>query len=479
MSILGHLEPTNVFHFFEEICNIPHGSRNMEKISNYLVDFAKERNLEYYQDEIKNVIIIKEATAGYEHKEPIMLQGHMDMVAVKKPESNIDMTTEGLRLKVDGDIIYAEDTSLGGDDGIAVAYELALLDADNLSHPRIECIFTVDEEVGLNGAAAIDLSVCKAKRMLNLDSEEEGIFLTGCAGGMRVDCALPLKREMIDGALCEVHIGGLAGGHSGAEIHKGRANSNTLMGRFLVHAGKKVDMNIVTMEGGLADNAIPRETKMEVVVSDVEALTAQADAFDKILKAEYATKDSGVFVKVTVKEVGSFEAVTKEDSEKTGKLIFLLPGGVQAMSGDVEGLVETSLNMGQLSMKKEQINLGFSVRSSIESAKYMLVEKLYALTESFGGSCKSAGDYPGWAYRVDSPLRDSMVTIYTEMFGKAPKIEAIHAGLECGFFLGKIPELDCVSIGPEMKDIHTTEETMSISSVKRTWEFILKVLAEA
>lgn len=479
MSILGHLEPTNVFRFFEEICSIPHGSRNMEKISNYLVNFAKERNLEYYQDEIKNVIIIKEATAGYEHKEPIMLQGHMDMVAVKKPESNIDMTTEGLRLKVDGDIIYAEDTSLGGDDGIAVAYELALLDADNLSHPRIECIFTVDEEVGLNGAAAIDLSVCKAKRMLNLDSEEEGIFLTGCAGGMRVDCALPLKREMIDGALCEVHIGGLAGGHSGAEIHKGRANSNTLMGRFLVHAGKKVDMNIVTMEGGLADNAIPRETKMEVVVSDVEALTAQADAFDKILKTEYATKDSDIFVKIKVKEVGSFEAVTKEDSEKTGKLIFLLPGGVQAMSGDVEGLVETSLNMGQLSMKKEQINLGFSVRSSIESAKYMLVEKLYALTESFGGSCKSAGDYPGWAYRVDSPLRDSMVKIYTEMFGKAPKIEAIHAGLECGFFLGKIPELDCVSIGPEMKDIHTTEETMSISSVKRTWEFILKVLEEA
>ena len=479
MSILGHLEPANVFRFFEEICNIPHGSRNMDKISNYLVEFAKERNLEYYQDEIKNVIIIKEATAGYENKEPIMLQGHMDMVAVKKPESTIDMATEGLRLKVDGDIIYAEDTSLGGDDGIAVAYELALLDADNLSHPRIECIFTVDEEVGLNGAAAIDLSVCKAKRMLNLDSEEEGIFLTGCAGGMRVDCALPLKREMVDGALCEVYIGGLTGGHSGAEIHKGRANSNTLMGRFLVHAGKKVDMNIVTMEGGLADNAIPRETKMEVVVSDVEALTAQVDAFDKVLKAEYATKDSGIFVKVTVKEVGSFEAVTKEDSEKTGKLIFLLPGGVQAMSGDVEGLVETSLNMGQLSMKKEQINLGFSVRSSIESAKYMLVEKLYTLTESFGGSCKSTGDYPGWAYRVDSPLRDSMVNIYTEMFGKAPKIEAIHAGLECGFFLGKIPELDCVSIGPEMKDIHTTEETMSISSVKRTWEFILKVLAEA
>ena len=272
MSILGHLEPTNVFHFFEEICNIPHGSGNIDKISDYLVDFAKERNLEYYQDDIKNVIIIKEATPGYENKEPIMLQGHMDMVAVKKPGSPIDMTTEGLQLAVDGDYVFAKDTSLGGDDGIAVAYELAILDANNISHPRVECIFTVDEEVGLNGAAAIDLSVCKAKRMLNLDSEEEGIFLTGCAGGMRVDCKLPVKRETVVGALCEVFIGGLTGGHSGAEIHKGRANSNSLMGRFLVHAGKKVAMNIVDMEGGLADNAIPRETKMKVVVSDVEAL---------------------------------------------------------------------------------------------------------------------------------------------------------------------------------------------------------------
>ena len=479
MSILGHLEPAKVFGFFEEICNIPHGSGNIDKISDYLVEFAKARNLEYYQDDIKNVIIIKEATAGYEDKEPIMLQGHMDMVAVKKPGSPIDMTVEGLQLEVNGDNISAKDTSLGGDDGIAVAFELAILDANDISHPRVECIFTVDEEVGLNGAAAIDLSVCKARRMLNLDSEEEGIFLTGCAGGMRVDCNLPLKRTMVDGALCEVHIGGLLGGHSGAEIHKGRANSNVLMGRFFVHGKKKVAMNIVSMEGGLADNAIPRETKMQVVVSDVEALNAQVAEFDRILKTEYETKDSGIFAKVSVLEVGSFEALTTEDSEKCGNLIFLLPSGVQAMSGAVEGLVETSLNMGQLSMKKDVLNLGFSLRSSIESAKYMLEEKVYAMTESFGGSCQTTGDYPGWAYRVDSPLRDSMVAIYEEMFGAKPKIEAIHAGLECGFFLGKIPELDCVSIGPDMKDIHTTEETMSISSVKRSWEFILQILAKA
>lgn len=479
MSVLGHLEPARVFHFFEEICQIPHGSGNIDRISDYLVEFAKERKLEYYQDRMKNVIIIKEAAPGYEDHKPIMLQGHMDMVAVKKPESRIDMTTQGLQLKVEGDLVYAEDTSLGGDDGIAVAYELALLDADEILHPRLECIFTVDEEVGLNGAAAIDLSVCKAERMLNLDSEEEGIFLTGCAGGMRVDCRVPVKRENRDGALCEIHIGGLLGGHSGAEIHKGRANSNVLMGRFLVHAGKHVTMQIAAMDGGLADNAIPRETKMQVVVSDVEALNTQVVAFEQMLKQEYGSKDPDVFVRVKVEEVGNYEVVTKEDTAKIATLVFLLPAGVQAMSGDVEGLVETSLNMGQLSLKAEELCLGFSVRSSIESAKYMLEEKIYTLTESLGGSCRSTGDYPGWAYKVDSPLRDLMEKIYLEMFGKAPKIEAIHAGLECGFFLGKIPQLDCVSIGPDMKDIHTTEETMSISSVKRTWEFILKILEEA
>ncbi len=479
MRVLGNLQPQKVFHFFEDICNIPHGSGNIDKISDYLVEFAKERNLEYYQDSLKNVIIIKEASRGYEKKEAIMLQGHMDMVAVKTPDSLIDMTTQGLKLQTEGDIIYAEDTSLGGDDGIAVAYELALLDDDSIPHPRLECIFTVDEEVGLNGAAAIDLSVCQAKRMVNLDSEEEGIFLTGCAGGMRVDCKLPLQREKRDGVLCEVCIGGLTGGHSGAEIHKGRANSNVLMGRFLVHAGKKVEMNLVSMEGGLADNAIPRETRMQIVVADMEALEAQVRAFDGMLKKEYATKDSGIFTKVTVKEVGQFEAVTTEDTKKAGNLIFLLPSGVQAMSGDVEGLVETSLNLGQMSLKEEGLSLGFSVRSSIESAKYMLEEKIYTLTEGLGGSCNTTGDYPGWAYRADSPLRDLMKKIYQDMFGKEPKIEAIHAGLECGFFLGKIPDLDCVSIGPDMKNIHTTEETMSISSVKRMWEFILKILEEA
>lgn len=479
MNILAGIEPTAVFRFFEEICNIPHGSGNIEKISDYLVSFAKDRSLEHYQDEVKNVIIIKEATSGRENDAPVMLQGHMDMVAVKKPDSTIDMAKEGLRLKVDGDTIYAEDTSLGGDDGIAVAYGLALLDSDSISHPRLEVVFTVDEEVGMDGASAIDLSVCKAKQMINLDSEEEGIFLTGCAGGMRVDCSLPVETERKSGVVYELHIDGLLGGHSGGEIHKGRANSNTLMGRFLVHAGKRVPMQLLELNGGLADNAIPRETKAKVLIAaeNEEVLQNEAAAFDTVLKKEYATKDPGVHCHINRTELTEGTVVTLEGTKKAAAFLFTLPGGVIAMSGDVEGLVETSLNMGILSLKEGQVHAGFSVRSSMESAKYMLEERLYALTESFGGSCRTAGDYPGWAYRVDSPLREKMVRVYKEMYGTEPKIEAIHAGLECGFFLGKIPDLDCVSLGPDMKDIHTTEETMSIASVERVWNYLLKVLA--
>lgn len=478
MGILSNLEPKSVFTFFEEICAIPHGSGNTAGISRYLVEFAKTRNLKYMQDEAGNVIIWKDGSFGYETKEPIMLQGHMDMVAVKKPESSIDMEREGLRLKIEGDDILAEDTSLGGDDGIAVAYELALLDSKELAHPPLECVFTVDEEIGLLGAKAIDLSHCKAKRMINLDSEEEGIFLAGCAGGMRVDCSLPIKREEVQGILCKVHIGGLLGGHSGAEIHKGRANANQLAGRFLLHAKEKVSMRLLDIKGGLADNAICRETAIQILVADPFALEMAVKEFDGFIKQEYAVKDPGIFCQLRVGEPGSYKTLTREETGKAAALIGCMPDGVQAYSGEVEGLVETSLNMGLLSSDEEKISLGFSLRSSLDSVKYALKAKLFALTESLGGSCRVSGDYPGWAYRKDSPLRDRMAEVYKKMYAKEPKLEAIHAGLECGFFLGKIPELDCVSIGPDMKNIHTTEETMSIASVGRTWEFLCRVLRE-
>lgn len=478
MGILSSLSPREVFGFFEEICAIPHGSGNTKQISRYLAEFAKKRSLKYRQDELGNVIIWKKASQGYEDREPIMLQGHMDMVAVKKPQSTINMEKEGLRLAVEGDTLFARETSLGGDDGIALAYELALLDTDTLPHPPLECVFTVDEEIGLLGAQAIDLSDCLSQRLINLDSEEEGIFLAGCAGGMRVDCHLPWQREEVQGICCTVRIGGLLGGHSGAEIHRGRANSNVLAGRFLLYAKEKVTLRLVDIEGGLADNAIPRETAMKLLVADPFGLVQAAEEFDRMLKLEYAAKDPGIFCCLEQHEPGSYFAVTREDTLKVATLIGCLPNGVQSYSGEIEGLVETSLNMGLLNSSKEGLSLGFSLRSSFESAKNGLKQQLFALTESLGGSSQATGDYPGWVYRKDSPLREKMAEVYEKMYGRQPEIQAIHAGLECGFFQEKIPQLDCVSIGPDMKDIHTTEETMSISSVYRTWEFLCQVLRE-
>lgn len=478
MGILSSLSPREVFGFFEEICAIPHGSGNTKQISRYLAEFAKKRSLKYRQDELGNVIIWKKASQGYEDREPIMLQGHMDMVAVKKPQSTINMEKEGLRLAVEGDTLFARETSLGGDDGIALAYELALLDTDTLPHPPLECVFTVDEEIGLLGAQAIDLSDCLSQRLINLDSEEEGIFLAGCAGGMRVDCHLPWQREEVQGICCTVRIGGLLGGHSGAEIHRGRANSNVLAGRFLLYAKEKVTLRLVDIEGGLADNAIPRETAMKLLVADPFGLVKAAEEFDRMLKLEYAAKDPGIFCCLEQHEPGSYFAVTREDTLKAATLIGCLPNGVQSYSGEIEGLVETSLNMGLLNSSKVGLSLGFSLRSSFESAKNGLKQQLFALTESLGGSSQATGDYPGWAYRKDSPLREKMAEVYEKMYGRQPEIQAIHAGLECGFFQEKIPQLDCVSIGPDMKDIHTTEETMSISSVCRTWEFLCQVLRE-
>ncbi len=479
-EVLKNLEPQEVFHYFEEICNIPHGSGNVEKISDYLVQFAKERNLECYQDALKNVIIIKEATKGYEAEEPVIIQGHMDMVAVKKPDYDIDMKTDPLRLAIDGDNVYAEGTSLGGDDGIAVAYALALLNADNIEHPRLEVVITVDEEVGMDGAIGIDLSMLKGHRMLNLDSEEEGIFLTSCAGGARVDCCLPIQRETVEGTLYEVTIAGLQGGHSGCEIDKERGNSNCLSGRLLAALGDKIDYRLVSIKGGLADNAIPRETAVELLIlQGEEEFEKEVTSFEATVKKELQTKEPEFYVALQKKEQAkSARALTKQSTQKAAELLFLLPNGIQAMSLDVKGLVETSLNMGIVKMSDTELVLEFAVRSSIESAKEMLIQKVVMMTEIIGGKAIVSGTYPGWAYRKDSPLREKMVSVYEKMYGKAPEIQAIHAGLECGILAEKIADLDCISLGPDMKNIHTTEETLSISSVKRVWEFCLEVLKQ-
>ena len=482
MGVLSNLEPQGVFRYFEEITRIPHGSGNVQQISDYLARFAKERNLFYVQDELKNVIIVKEATPGYEDQPAVILQGHMDMVAVKKPECDMDMETEGLKVAIRGDEIYAEGTSLGGDDGIAVAYSLALLDSDEVKHPKLEVVITTDEENGMDGARGIDLSMLTGKRMINLDSEEEGIFLTSCAGGARVSCALPLQAEEGQGLAVELTVGGLMGGHSGAEIHKERGNSNCLMGRLLDRLAQKLPLRLCEISGGLADNAIPRETKALVLMDakDLDTLRETVRVVEAEIKAELSTKDPHVLLTVGEPGQGSFRCVTKGDTQKAAAFLCALPGGVQAMSADMPGLVETSLNLGMLGFKAEEgaLTADFSVRSSVESAKQALIGKIRAVTVLAGGSLDVSGDYPGWKYRKDSPLRDKMTALYEEMYGTSPKLEAIHAGLECGILGSKIEDLDCVSIGPQMHDIHTTEETLSISSTRRVWEYLVRLLEE-
>lgn len=481
MGVLSGLEPKEVFHYFEEICGIPHPSYKEKQISDYCVKFAKERGLEHYQDELGNVIIIKEATPGYESVEPLIIQGHLDMVCEKEPDCDIDFDTEGLRLKIEGDEIMAEGTTLGGDDGIAVAYVLAILDSDTLNHPRIEAVFTVSEEVGMEGAKFIDLTPLKGHRLLNIDSEEEGYLLTSCAGGCRAEVDLPVVTEEKTGTLYEVCVTGLLGGHSGAEIDKGRANSNLLFGRVLLGLSENVDCSLVDAAGGQKDNAIPRETKCRVLVAKQDAETFEkliAQSSDEIA-AEYAVTDPSI--RIETAKLGEDQKVSvlgKESMEKVTLLLNAIPNGIQTMSADIPGLVETSLNLGILELDGTSLKLRYSVRSSKGTAKAFLVAKIRFVAQAVGAQFRTEGEYPAWEFKKDSALRETMVRVFREMYGKDPVIQAIHAGLECGLLSDKIADLDAVSFGPDMVGIHTTGERLSISSTQRVWEYLVELLRQ-
>ena len=476
MSLLSHLEPKGVFTFFEEICAIPHGSGNTKQISDYLKAFAEDRSLEVYQDQWNDVIIIKEATPGYEGAEPVILQGHMDMVCEKAPGCPKDMEREGLDLVVEGDTISAKDTTLGGDDGIALAVALALLDDESLPHPRLECVFTVDEETGMDGAINIDLSMLRGRRMLNLDSEEEGVFTVSCAGGNRTTCVLPIRREACPWEGVAVTISGLDGGHSGAEIHRGLGNACMLLGRALATIAEETEVRLISVTGGLKDNAIPREAAALLVAADAREAVSAAEKLNAVLKEEYRATDAGV----TLTAIPAAAEGTPMDADATARIISFLtcaPNGVQVMSGDIPGLVQTSLNLGILKTEEETVTAAFCVRSSVETQKAMVTQRLTHLASLCGGTASVWGDYPGWAYRADSPLRELLGEVYRAQQGKEPRVEAIHAGLECGLFAGKLPGLDCVSIGPDLEEIHTTREKMHIASVQRLWALVTETLA--
>lgn len=480
MRVLEGLQPEKVFYYFEEICKIPHVSFHEKNFSDYCVNFAKERGLFCEQDEMGNVLIVADATPGYEEVEPIILQGHLDMVGDKVPECPIDMEKEAIKIKVDGDFIRAEGTTLGGDNGIAVAYALAILDSEDISHPRLEVVLTVSEEVGLLGAAGMDLSKCQGKRLLNVDSEEEGILTAGCAGGARIHCEFPIGRVPMKGVLCKAVLEGLKGGHSGMEIDKGHANANVLLGRFLLMLKKELGyVGIVDLQGGSKENVIPKDGHVDFLVKETDIHEAEnaVDAFHAAMKAEFSTADPDIHLKFTTEEVCEKQVL---DEVSMGKLVIALnnmPNGVQSMSMDLPGLVETSLNMGVVEMNETAFSVKFSIRSSVASAKNYLGSKVELLARSLGADVMFHGEYPAWPYARDSRFRDICVDIYRRQYGKEPKIDILHAGLECGILSSKIPGLDCISIGPDMFGVHTPNERLSISSAARVWEYIKEILA--
>ncbi len=472
---LAGLEPAAVFGYFEEICAIPHGSRNTKQISDYLVHFAKEQELQYIQDEWNNVILFGEGTCGMEDHPPVILQGHMDMVCDKDADAQIDMAVDGLDVTHDGTSVFARGTTLGGDDGIAIAYALALLADKTIAHPPLEVILTVDEEIGLLGANAIDLSMLKGRVLINLDSEDEGVFTVSCAGGSRASISLPVDRRAVYGPCIRLSVSGLQGGHSGAEIHKNRANANKVMGEFMSRIQKLMPLCLTSLTGGSKDNAIPHTCQATLVAMGIhlERINAIAEELQAEVREQY-DEPNAVIQAFDVDALGG-NSLSTESTAKVISLLCAVPNGVQAWSKDIDGLVQTSLNLGIIKLG-DRFTATFSVRSSVNAEKEELQEQLKTLAGFYEGSYSQSGEYPAWEFKKDSPLRDTMVKVYTGMFGKEPLVLAIHAGLECGLLSEKLPGLDCVSIGPQMHDIHTSREKLEIASTERTWKFLLEVL---
>jgi dipeptidase D len=475
---ISELEPKAVFGIFEEISSIPRGSGNTESIARYCMDFAKKHGLESYKDSGGNVMIFKPASKGFENSAPVILQGHMDMVCEKNVGCELDMTKCGLKLATDGKYVWAEDTTLGGDDGIAVAYILAILADKDAEHPPIEALLTNDEEIGLRGARELDPSRLKGKRLINIDSEEEGILTVSCAGGVRAVCTIPLNisENEYDFAYV-INVGGLRGGHSGVDIANNRRNAVSVLARTLNKINAVATIRISKLSAGGRDNVIPKSAEAVVTLkaADAELIKDTVLRLERELREECETSEPDVFLSLTETEPPK-RAV---DSEGTSKVIFTIlnmPCGVIYMNPDIDKMVRTSLNNGAAELESDNLKLSFFIRSSLESEKQSVAERLDEFITYLGGNIIFADDYPGWAYAPKSELRDIMVEVYKEQYGSEPRIEAIHAGLECGILSEKLCGADMVSFGPDLENVHTTDERMSIESVRRCRKYLLNVL---
>ena len=478
MAVLTGLKPEKVFSYFEKLCSVPHGSGNTKQISDLCVGFAKELGLKYRQEACNNVVIWKGGSAGYEKSEPIILQGHIDMVCAKTDDCAKDMAREGLDLRTDGEWVWADKTSLGGDNGIAVAMILAILADDTLPHPPLEAVFTVDEEVGMDGAFALDCSDLKGRKLLNLDSEVEGVFTVSCAGGLRADCTLPGRLEPLGGESCyTVTLSGLKGGHSGMNINEGRGNANVLMGRVLYSAMERLPgLRLAAVQGGKFDNVIcARCDAVAAVPAGKEAEFEQfIREFDATLKNEYAGCDDGVTLECA--KTAAVPAVSAEATSVMLHTLLALPQGVQAMNVDFPGLVQTSLNLGVLCLAEDGLHFTYSIRSCIASQKEMLAQRVRAIVEFAGGTVSERSGYPGWQYARESKFRELVLGAYRDITGTEGKVEATHGGLECGLFIEKLPGLDAISLGPELHDVHSVRERLSVPSTERVYELVCEIL---
>lgn len=476
-KITGY-KPEKLFHFFEDISAIPRGSANEKAISDYLVAFAEERNLWYHRDALFNVIIKKPASAGAKEKPAVMLQGHTDMVCEKLAGVAHDFTTDPLDLIIKDGVLSANGTTLGGDNGAAVACMLAILDDDTLTHPALECVFTTQEEIGLNGAEALDKSLLSARTMINLDSEDEGVATVSCAGGLRFGLTRPITRSKKEGMLLHLEATGLLGGHSGTDINKEHQNANLLMARMINHLFHNTDALLVDFNGGTKDNAIPRETSATLFYSD-EVAAKNAENLALALSADFSSEIcpyEPAFQFLVSIENGTADVISAEDGKAFITAMCLAPNGVQFRNMNLDGFTVTSLNLGIAATDETSASLVFAPRSSVATLMSALKEKLCLLAETFGFEVSMHGEYPGWSFAEVSPIRDVFVQSYKELFHDDLKIEAIHAGLECGLFSDAIPGLDAIAVGPTIRGCHTPDEHLPLDSFERFYELLTDVL---
>lgn len=481
MKILQNLEPKAVFQYFEEISNIPRGSGNEKGISDYLLNFGKELGLESIQDEALNVIIKKPGTSGYENAPTVIIQGHMDMVCEKNNGVEHDFEKDPLKLRIVDDYIYATDTTLGADNGIAVAYAMAILASNDIPHPPIEVLLTTDEETGMSGAMAIKKENLQGKILINLDNEEEGYLLVSCAGGVRSTATLKVDEQEIGSKkLIKINISGLKGGHSGMDIIKERGNSNKILGRVLKGLLREVKFNLVSLNGGSKNNAIPREAEAIIAVNPNDENTAieVINNWNNIIENELRAQDPGLKIEASITDIKTCKEFTDESTKKVVDLLYIYPNGINSKSTEIEGLVESSTNLGVLTTKDGVVEFDSAIRSSIPSLKEEIVLRSKTIVELLGGKFETTSDYPGWEYDPNSKVRDICQKVHKDMYGKEAKIVAIHAGVECGLFNEKLGNLDMISFGPNLYDVHTPDEHMSISSVKNCYEYLLGILKE-